>query len=307
MSIISEKNICDYESDDMFYDFILKTPKIRLATKQTYIFALKRITSITKKPLCVSIESANVTYKKLREQIQSNSSLKTTVATILAIMKYTGEKTRNKPLFEKWYRIYKPLVEDAENHRKANLPTQRQMDTMIKWEEVVKVYKGTTITNEQRLVLAMYCLVPPRRQQDYFAVNLTKPKVNNNESYIDLKTADMVIKHFKTVDKYNTWTTKIPNELVDLINKSLKDNPRDYLFVMNSGKPFGNRNSFTKYSNRILEKIFGKKVTVNCLRHAFSTWRNSDRTLTIGERMNDAAAMGHSLETHLSYALKIEP
>jgi integrase len=307
MSITSEKNICDYESDELFYDFILKTPKLRIATKQTYIFALKRITSITKKPLCISIESANVTFKKLREQITSKSSLKTTVATVLAVMKYTGEKTRNQSLFEKWYRIYKPLVEDAEKNRKANKPTDRQLDTMINWEDVVKVYKGNTITNEQRLLLAMYCLVPPRRQQDYFAVNLTKSKTSNDESYIDLKNGDMVIKHFKTVDKYNTWSTKLPKELITLITESLKERPREYLFVMNSGKSFSNRNSFTKYSNRILEKIFGKKVTVNCLRHAFSTWRNSDRTLTIGERMDDAAAMGHSLETHLSYALKIEP
>ncbi len=305
------KNLCDYSSDDNFYEDILKSDVLRDSTKQTYVYMLKKIATLTKKPLCQSLLDVEITFDILEKSIKSRASLKTIVASVLAVLKWTGEKERNKTLFLKWYTCYSPLLQEIKDIRNNNKPTERQLENWLKWEEVMKAYeklKKDDYGSDAHLLLAMYCLLKPRRQEDYFKVKLLRKRgdrSNAEESFIDLISEKpfVLVKHFKTSSTYDQWKKELPEELVSIIKYNSKKHDKEYLFMTSKKEPYSNRNSFTKFSNRTFKDIFDKPVTVNTLRHAYSTFRNQDRNLTIGERMEDAKDMGHSLETHLSYAL----
>jgi hypothetical protein len=309
------KEICDYTSDEEFFKEILNAEEIKEATKETYVYMMKKVTGITGKPLCRSLINAKETFRVLNENVSNKSSLKTILASILAVLKWTGEKEVNKTLFMKWYAYYRPLSKDLLEKKNNNEASVRQAENWIPWPDVLSKLehlKKTEYGSNRHLLLAMYCLFRPRRQEDYFKVKLLKSvgqRASPEESFVDFisKKPYIVVKHFKTATKYDQWRKEIPDDLAEIIRHNYKDTKKSYLFTSSSGEPFANRNSFTQYSNRILKGLFDpKKVTVNTLRHSFSTYRNADRDLTIGERMQDAKDMGHSLETHLSYALKIE-
>lgn len=305
------KSICGYKTDEDFYKVILSSKEIKDATQKSYVYSFKRITKITGTNLCESILNPKSTFVALQKGIDSKPTLKTTIGAVLAALKYTGEKVKNKKLFDNWYEIYFPLLQENEKQRLGNEPSKKQKDTMVRWEDVAKVHAALgkrKYASSEHLLLSFYYLLKPRRQEDYYRVRILQKKgdkAHSDESFVDLisKTPYIIVKKYKTSDTYKPWTKVLDPKLVQILKDNLKASPRQYVFTQTDKEPFGNRNSYTKYSNRMLKKIFGKTVTVNSLRHAYSTFRNEDRDLTIGERKEDATDMGHSLETHMAYAL----
>ena len=99
------------------------------------------------------------------------------------------------------------------------------------------------------------------------------PKAYEQHNYIVIlpngSDGELTLNKYKTSSKYKTLTRQIPDKLIRVILASLRKQPRDYLFVDDRGLPYTKKNSYTKYSNRILQKIFNKRVTVSTLRHSF--------------------------------------
>lgn len=306
------KRICDYKSDEDIYQVIRETTDIKESTKKTHITSLKRVTTMTGKPLCESILNPSHTFKVLSEKIKTRSTLKPTITSILSVLKFTNEKKTNNELFQKWYNIYLPLAKEVVEKMDSNEPTERQEETMVSWKEVQDVYSEMgkkDYGSHEHLRLSFYVLLKPRRQMDYYRVRIVSSAaaVKTDESFLVLnKKPYIVIKHYKTVDAYDTWEKELDIKLVDILKANLKRLPRDYLFVQSDDKPFENINSYTRNTNRMLKTMFkGKAVTINTLRHAYSTFRHYDLTLSKEERKEDARDMGHSLSTHLSYSLHV--
>lgn len=306
------KSICGYKTDQDFYDMFRKVDQIKDATKESYIYSLKRITRITNKSLCESILDPIKTFAILQEGISSKPSLLTTIAAVLAVLKYTGEKVKNESLYDKWYATCAPLLQDQMKSRTSNEPTKRQLDAMVTWDEVKEMYMKLgkeAYASEDHLLISFYYLLKPRRQEDYHRIKVIQKagdKVEGLDSYIDLtaKQPMIVVKKYKTSDSHKTWIKVLKPEHIKLIKASLKKTPREFLFIKDNGEPYTKANSFTQNSNRMLKKMFGKPVTVNTLRHSYSTFRDADRSLTLRDRLEDAKDMGHSLETHMAYVLK---
>ncbi len=109
-----------------------------------------------------------------------------------------------------------------------------------------------------------------------------------------------------TFNKYKTarfkqfgeQTVKLPKELLKIIKKWIKLNPTDYL-LFDSQK---NKLSPTKLTQR-LNKILGKKASINILRHSFLSdkYKNLPSLIELEE---EAKEMGHSLKEHLEYIKK---
>jgi integrase len=109
-----------------------------------------------------------------------------------------------------------------------------------------------------------------------------------------------------TFNKYKTarfkqfgeQTVKLPKELLKIIKKWNKLNPTEYL-LFDSQK---NKLSPTKLTQR-LNKILGKKASINILRHSFLSdkYKNLPSLL---ELEDEAKEMGHSLKEHLEYIKK---
>ena len=295
-------------------DFITKSTIITKATKESYIYSIKRVEKYTKTDIETALNDPETTFKTLETYIINRASLKTTIAAILGVLKHSGLKTKNKKLFNRWYKLYTPLLKEAADDRLNNRASNRQLNSNIRWEQVLDKFKDLLNTDpggRDTLLLGFYVILKPRRQEDYFQIyiyskSLKKiPKLEElkeRPAYIDLKTNTLVINLFKTAKSMPPFKKTIPDELLGLLAISLKLTPRKYVFTQSDNSMFTTPNSFTQYSNRIFKKLLGSNVTVNTLRHAYSSYRNS-LSLTLKERKNDSYDMGHTLETHLSYAV----
>jgi hypothetical protein len=308
------KLICSVKTDEDFYDVLRKSDEIKGTSKDSYIYSMKRITKITGKTLCESLRTPKETYAQLVANVKSRSTLNTTVSSVLAVLKHTGEKHKNKGLFEAWYEVCLPLFQEIKKVRLSNEPTDRQKDVELSWDEIGKMYeklKRDEYGSKAHLRLSFYYLLKPRRQADYHRIRvLTKKndKVDegSKDTLIDLRVKEpyIEVREYKTSKWHKIWRKTLKPEHAELIRWSVENSPRLYLFEKKNGEPYDVPNSYTKDTNRILYKVWKKAVTVNSLRHAYSTHRNNDRNLSLGDRLEDAKDMGQSLETHLAYVLR---
>jgi uncharacterized Zn finger protein (UPF0148 family) len=108
---------------------------------------------------------------------------------------------------------------------------------------------------------------------------------------------------YKTQKYLNDQEVNIPPALkkiltpwIKLIEKIYPEN--NYLLVDSKG----NKLTPTKMTQR-LNSIFGKKASINILRHSFITSKYKDMP-SLEDLQEEATAMGHSLKEHLEYIKK---
>ncbi len=110
--------------------------------------------------------------------------------------------------------------------------------------------------------------IPPRRSKDYVDFKI-KNIDTTKDNYIDKKR--FVFNSYKTAKTYGQVGIDCPPVLMKIIKKWVKINPTDYLLFDSQGNKLTN----VKLNQRI-NKIFGKKVSVNQLRHTYLTSKYSD-------------------------------
>ena len=165
------------------------------------------------------------------------------------------------------------------------------------------------LTNQQFQQLQNYILLvllsgkyfPVRRSLDY--VHLKYKNYNTeNDNYINLKSRSpkIVFNIYKTARTHGKQILHISNELKYILNKWIKILKQkypdsDYLFYDSEGKQL----TSSKITQR-LNKIFGKKASINIIRHSFVTEKYNNMP-SLNELTNNSYGMGHSLTTHLEY------
>ena len=124
--------------------------------------------------------------------------------------------------------------------------------------------------------------IPPRRSLDW-----TEFKIKNidkaEDNYLDKN--EFVFNRYKTAKFYNEQRVSCPKELLSILKKWIKindDNTEYLLFDINFGKL-----TSVKLNQRF-EKIFGKKCSVNILRHVYLTNKFGDE-IERSKKMNDVA------------------
>ena len=123
--------------------------------------------------------------------------------------------------------------------------------------------------------------IPPRRSKDFtdFKIrNIDKDKDN----YIEK--GKMVFNSYKTAKTYGRQEVDIPTALKTILNKWIKVNPTDYLLFDTNYKPL----SSVKLNQRLNKLFYGKKISVNMLRHIFLTDEFGD---TIAQKKKVADTM----------------
>jgi integrase len=135
--------------------------------------------------------------------------------------------------------------------------------------------------------------IPPRRSKDYVdfkIANIDKEKDN----YIEKKT--MVFNSYKTAKTYMKQELPIPIELMKILNKWIKVNPLDYLFFDSNWHKLSN----VKLNQR-LNKIFGKKASVNQMRHTYLSNKYKDTIQLNKDMAEDMKNMGSSMAQQQIY------
>jgi len=144
------------------------------------------------------------------------------------------------------------------------------------------------------IICAVYTMIPPRRLMDYTEFKVRN--INENEdNYLTGMT--FYFNKFKTA-KFGLDSFIIPIKLKNIINKWMKIQDSDYL-LSSRGKKIS-----TPQLNLRMHRIFGKKVSVNALRHSFLSEIYKD-VPALQEMTDTMHKMGQTnIQTALEYVKK---
>lgn len=202
----------------------------------------------------------------------------------------------------KWLELQKENKKPINERVASQEPTEGQKRNAVTWKQVIEAREE----NPDNLLLAFYSYIPPVRA-DYNKVHLLKPgdPIPKNENYILMdKDYKLVLQEFKTAKTYTTIEHSIPEQLKKILDKSLKDSPRSFLFVSPSTGEPQTADRFAQWAGIHLSKVIGKKTNLTALRHAYVHTIDYNQSYKDLKTITDG--MGHSVERSMLYKLKNE-
>jgi len=210
------------------------------------------------------------------------------------------------------------MLEDIKDYNKEQSKqekTETQKQNWVETEEVNKIfleleknakllYKKNKLSNDDLQEIQQYIImallsgvfIPPRRSKDYVDFKI-KNVDKTKDNYIDKN--KLIFNSYKTAKTYGKQELQIPQELNPILKKWIKVNPTDYL-LFDSGL---NKLSNVKLNQR-LNKLFGKKVAINQLRHTYLTGKYGDLIDKKNELSKDFKDMGSSQNMESIYIKK---
>lgn len=247
-------------------------------------------------------------YLKKTEKIKhSPANHHIYISSVVAFIKYVLIPQKNtvdsEKLFKEWKEVeranWKPIAE----HYEENKPTELQKDKLMEFDEINKIRESLEPGSLERLLLSFYTLIEPIRA-DYYSTEIVNSEEDaTTDNYIILKplSAKLIVKDFKTKQKYDKIENVLSSELMEELKISLKKYPRKYVFVMDDKiSPFPSRKLYSNWACRILTRILKQPMTLTVLRHIYITEKIKQKT-TPNELRDIAKKMGHSREIQRIY------
>lgn len=295
--------------------FIEQAAGVAPSTKKLYLTNLRSLLALygTNANLERVIQQPKETFALLSRKYDNMQTRKALVAAVKALFKYVPNMSVKYPEAQAaWHEIFKTLDHTIFNTVATAEPTQRERENWVPWEKVLEKRDSLArmeYGSVKHLLLSMYTMIEPLRG-DYGNVRLfygssqVQPEEKN---YIILPpgTPELVLNEYKTSEKYGEFRRSLPIDLVKIILRSLAVDPRNHLFVDDFGRPYEKKNSFVKFTNRVLHKIFGKNFTIRMLRHSFiSSLDFNERTPA--ELIKHSHNMLHSVAQQQLYRRKVD-
>lgn len=201
------------------------------------------------------------------------------------------------------------------DEQKNQEKTQKQKDNWVEQDELTNIFtlleteanqlyklKNLSMTDMQKIQnYIILCLVSGKFINIRRSLDWTEMKIKN---YTDednfLKKNEFIFNKYKTArfKQFGEQTVELPKPLYKIIKKWLKINPTDYLLFDSQKEKL----TPTKLTQR-LNKILGKKASINILRHSFLSDKYKNMP-SLNELEDEAKEMGHSLKEHLEYIKK---
>ena len=299
-------------------DSLFPDGAVSVSTKKQYVNQLKKWLKFSNTDSIEHIITTHAACIRLLDTInQSDHSKKLMVAAICALIKHNDvfrNKYRTAGLA--WSATLKKMNQ-SQFERDASLePTQREIENWVEWSDVLKKERELAehaFGSDEHLILALYTHLDPMRA-DFGNVRIAIDKKNakhydnahENHLYLTSKPGKsfIVLHTYKTAKSYGRFARYIPDGLARIIAANLDSNPREWLIVDVTGKPYTNRNSFVKFTNRVLEYIFEKKFTIRLLRHSRISAIDFNST-TPKELLRIGKNMQHSIGMQQMYRKKI--
>lgn len=170
--------------------------------------------------------------------------------------------------------------------------TAKQVENWMSWEEVMKRYHALEPKSMEQLATALYVLQPPRRNKDFTLMKVVPEyteTMDNEFNYCDIKNKKFIFNNYKTQGTYGSQVIDIPEPIMELIQSHYKLKKKFEPFFLIHTKTLSQlgENGLT----RILNKVFGKKISVSMLRNIFLTEEFGGKK---SELQDTATAMGTS-------------
>jgi hypothetical protein len=246
-----------------------------------------------------------------KNKAYSKTNLHSYISAVLAVFKHAPQYINDIPESYVFLRIWLGILNDNEKdiiiRRWQNKPTELQEargGSKLTLQDLINVRDRYDIDIMEKLLLAMYTMIPPVRA-DYYSTQIIKEgDVPQTDNYIILKNghAELVITKYKTSRKHGDIRHPVlPDELYQIIIKSLNIAPRTYLFEKN-GKPF-TPNTFCKWSSSILQELFNVDLTLTIIRHIYITSLDLSK-MTVEDKNNLGKLMGHTIGIQAEYEWK---
>jgi len=264
---------------------------------------------------------SNLGFLKKREAVMNkigeyaDSTQKSVLAAIVSILSLEKDKPTYKAIYNFYYERMMEASKKAKELEATGARTEKQDANWITWDEVMKHHaeleeavakfaKSKMLTTGHWntllsfVILSLYTLLPPRRNQDYqdlYIVKKWSPEMTKDKNYYDLATQKFIFNKFKTSKSHGVQEVSIADNkpLLDVMTLYIKLHPSkgkgEMRFLVNAdGSALSSVNSIT----RILNKVFGKQIGSSMLRHIYITNKYGD---VKKEMKADADAMGHSV------------
>jgi len=278
-----------------------KNAKLSETSKKQYNRAIARWMSLGFKSMNEVMESPEASMKTLADSGLSATptSRHNYISAVVAYVIHCVALDKQGDYKAQWIALQTKNQEPIQAQYINQEMTERQKETAITWDQLLDARKA----NPDNLLLGFYTYLLPARA-DYNAVHILKPtdSIPKDGNYIILGTDyKVVLQEFKTAKTYKIIQHTLPEPLKKILDKSLKENPRKYLFTLESGEPM-TPSYFSAWAGRQLTGLVGKKTNLTAIRHAFV--HNLDYNGPLSNLKAIANGMGHSVEKSMMYKLK---
>ena len=119
------------------------------------------------------------------------------------------------------------LNEELYKFINKNEMTQSQIKNWMDWPDIIS-FRDTFISDinndiRDKLLLALYTYIPPRRILDYFEMYVLDMSSNDNTvNFYDMENKKFIFNKYKTAKKYGRQEIPIPDELYSIINSYIR-------------------------------------------------------------------------------------
>jgi len=290
----------------IYFTTLMEAPLAEL-TKKQYRHKLLGLVEMTNKSFEWIIDHPEEIVESIKAAHDAPQTQKAYIAAVKAMIKHNKDTITLHPgKWKTWQELFSEIDNKIEQAYIDQQATAKEQANWVSWDKVLEKEQElarTSYASKDHLLLAMYSLIEPMRQ-DYGAVKIyeDEPDVEEGNYIVMRENPRVVLQEYKTATAYGKKERMLPEVLKRIIEKSLESNPRQYLFVSVDGQPYKD-NSYTRFANRTLEKVFGKRFTVSMMRHSFVNTKDFNDTNGV---FKNAKLLGHSVKEHLLYKKKIE-
>jgi hypothetical protein len=315
-------------TDQEFYDVIKDTPHIKESTKHPYKYVMNNIKRYAGGNTSLNdiFMDADKYYVLIRNeafekrQLYNNerspygplTTFQTILKTVVSVIKYSGMKATHPYVHSRWFHYVGVVGRELDGLKDLNMAIQ-----YMEWGDVLarlKWLSEKSYGSIEHVTLAMYTLIPPRRNYDYWKL-ATDPQYDGDgcTGVLDLNTepATITIKASKQPpdERCDVYNAELPDELVNIIRtylgkKAAKKTTKytGLLFSKINGQPYGVPTAFADSNNRVIKRVLcNPTASVNILRGSFATHVNRSPDLSREQRKAIADAMAHSLASQKTY------
>jgi integrase len=246
--------------------------------------------------------------KQKLQDIKNDNTRKSYVASIVAIL--NRQKGKVWEDLNKYYKAIFLKERSIFAEKKPSEKSETQEKNWLTWDEVMAIFnklkekadeveKKPRLSNADRktmehyMILALYVLQPPRRNDWYYMV-LGKGD-DDKKNYVDMKGGKYYFNNFKTA-KSGKEVIDIPEEIIPCLKTYISKmnlTEGDYLLFPDDENR-GNSNRMTKSLNSIM----GKKVGASMLRHIYLSHKYGK---IMKDQEQDAEFMAHSVAMQKDY------
>ncbi len=245
------------------------------------------------------------TMLNLLKEKYAISSQKSMLGTIISVLNLKPIKANKKAseiylkyLTDDIVPSFNKVKGEKTEKQKENWITREEIETLKKEysDKAKEVVKGKLGRKEydimlENMILSMYVNMPPRRAKDYVLMKLEDDEKEEDEKYNYYDGTQFILNEFKTKKSHGQEKVKVPSSVKSDIAMYLDKTDsldKEFLITNYGGKPFNLINDMT----RRLNKIFGKKISVDMLRNMYYSHKYGDIKTDI---IQDAKDMGTSM------------